>query len=255
LKIIISDVDQTLTESRQPISDEIASLIAEILKTKIFCGISGGDKDLLCRQFEPLFKKEGFNEKNFFLSATSGAALFRFENRMPQIIYEKHLTSEEKLKIEKIVLALTYEFWLKPAAKDSGPLLEDRSSQITLSCLGHQAPNELKAKWDPDGKKRADMINWIYSDKKKETLDTSGIDIRMGGMTSLDFLKKGTDKRYGITRLLEHLKIDKADAIFFGDKTHRRGNDWIGEYVRTVQINSISQMEEHLKEIISERGL
>ena len=255
IKLVFSDLDGTLTESRQPIGDEIASLIARITKTKIFCGISGGDEVLLCRQFEPLLKQEDLSEKHFFISATSGAALFRFESRKPRIVYKKYLTSEEKIRIEKIIHALAREFWLKPVTKDSGPLIEDRSSQITLSCLGHRAPSGLKAKWDPDGKKRTAMIDWIYSNKKKAVLDTGGIDIRAGGATSLDFLKKGMDKRYGIKRLLEYLKIDRADAIFFGDKTSRQGNDWIGECVRTIQINSISHMKGSLMRILNERGV
>ena len=255
LKIIFSDLDGTLTESRQSISGEIASLIAKITKTRVFCGISGGDEALLCRQFEPLLKQEDLSEKHFFISATSGAALFRFENRMPQIIYEKHLTPEEKQKIEKIICALASEFWLKPATKDSGPLIEDRNSQITLSCLGHRAPNGLKAKWDPDGKKRAAMMDWIYSNKKKTVLDAGGLDIRMGGMTSIDFTKKDVNKQFGIRKLLSYLKIRPEDAIFFGDKTHKHGNDWIGEYVRTVQINSISHMKGSLMRILNERGV
>ena len=254
-KIIISDADGTLTESRQPIDDEVAYLIAKILRAKVFCGISGGDEALLCRQFEPLLKREDFNGKNFFLSATSGAALFRLESRNPRIIYRKYLTSGEKSQIEKIIHALADEFYLKPATKDSGPLIEDRGSQITLSCLGHRAPNDLKAKWDPDGKKRAAMIDWICGNKKKITLDTNGLDIRMGGATSLDFLKKGIDKQYGIKRLLDYLRINKVDAIFFGDKTHRQGNDFIDNYIKTIQIDSISQMREHLRKLADERSI
>lgn len=249
VKTIISDVDGTLTESRQVIGNEVASLIAEILKKFIFCAISGGDEKLLQRQFEPLLKRDDFKEKNFFLSATSGTALFKFENKISRIIYKEYLTSKEKHRINIIIHALANEFWLKPVTKDSGPLIEDRVSQITLSCLGHQAPRELKEKWDPDGKRRVDMIKWIYSNKKKEILDTTGLSIFIGGATSIDFVKAGITKKFGIKKLLEYLKTPKEEAIFFGDKTQEGGNDYIENYVKTVQVN-IPEMNNYLRRIV-----
>lgn len=245
-KIIISDVDGTLAESRQPIDAEIAPLIANVLKTRLFCTISGGSIELLIKQLTPLIELSDFKEENFFISATSGAVLYRMENKSPRLIYKECLTIEEKNKIEKLILALSKEFWLNPASKEAGPLIEDRQTQITLSCLGHKAPNDLKEKWDPTGARRTAMIDWIYTDRKKEVLDAYGISIKMGGTTSLDFTRTGINKKFGIEKLLSHLKIDPHDAIFFGDNTTKLGNDYIEDYVKTVQTN-IPKMKEYLK--------
>jgi len=246
-KLIISDVDGTLSESRQEIDEEMSILIVEILKTKLFCVISGGSEILMFKQLRPLLERRDIIKENLLISATSGSTLLRYiKGNVIQNVYKITLSKKEKQQIMRIINTLITRFNLKPITKDSGPLVEDRDAQITLSCLGHQAPIDLKKTFDSDRALRSEMIKFIYNNKN---LNVGRLTMRIGGTTSIDFTRKGIDKKYGIKKLLEHVNLKREDAIFFGDRTDKNGNDFIDNYVRTIQINSISQMKEYLRNI------
>lgn len=87
------------------------------------------------------------------------------------------LTKKEKEQIEKIINALAVNFWLRPA-KDASPLYRDHKTKITFSCSECQSPQKLK-----------EIIEWIYTTKKKDRLNTSGLYIYIEG-TSINFTKK-----------------------------------------------------------------
>jgi HAD superfamily hydrolase (TIGR01484 family) len=99
-----------------------------------------------------------------------------------------------------------------------GPLIEDRGSQITLSCLGQRAPIEAKQSWDPEQEKRKKMVTQLKKEIPK-------FEIRIGGTTSIDITKKGLDKAYAIGKIEELLKVKDDDIIFVGDALYPGGND------------------------------
>jgi len=168
-----------------------------------------------------------------------------------QNVYRETLTYEEKKKIIRIICNLEEQYDFKKEVKYD-ELVDYRGSQITLSCCGHNAPLELKKRYDRCGYKRLEMLKWINNNKK---LDTSGLSIRIGGTTSIDFTRAGINKKYGVKRVFKHLydnhvPIHKDEVVFFGDKTEKPGNDYIENYVRTVQIYDISQMKYYLRKLI-----
>lgn len=98
-----------------------------------------------------------------------------------------------------------------------GEIIEDQGSQITFSALGQQAPLDEKDKWDPDFTKRK---------KIKAILDTfiPEFSVRMGGATSIDVIKPGIDKAYGVRKLRDILGISLKEMIFIGDALFVGGN-------------------------------
>ena len=103
------------------------------------------------------------------------------------MLNDQYLTKEEKTNIDKIIYAITTEFWLGPVSKDAGPLIKNQKSNVIMSCLGHNLSKEKKEKYDPDGKKRRNMIDWIYSPKKTAKLQPEGFKIDLGKLDTIVF--------------------------------------------------------------------
>ncbi|MGC1632766.1 MAG: HAD hydrolase family protein, partial [Gelidibacter sp.] len=103
--------------------------------------------------------------------------------------------------------------------KTWGEQIQDRGSQITFSALGQEAPLEAKKGWDEDFKKRKKIVEPLKKSLKE-------FSIGMGGTTSIDIVKPGIDKAYGIQKLEEILNIDISEMLFIGDALFEGGNDY-----------------------------
>lgn len=214
--IIMFDLDGTLAVSKSPITSQMANVLQKLLENKKVAIISGGAW--------PQFEKQTINHlsqdcnfKNLIIMPTSGASLFLFENKW-QKIYEEKFTKEES---EKIILNLkeVIDIYFEKTQDVYGEQIEDRGSQITFSALGQIAPIEEKSKYDPDQKKRLEMVFEL-----KKRLPEFGI--RIGGTTSIDITKGGDGKAGGIKKLAEYLKIPLSDIFYIGDAIFEGGNDY-----------------------------
>jgi phosphomannomutase len=215
-KLIVFDLDGTLTESKSLLDAEMANLLVALLNIVKVAVISGGNWP----QFE---KQVLFNLpdheclKNFSLLPTDGAKFYQYKSGWEKL-YSEDLTTEEK---EKIIASLKRAIDLSGFKVEEvwGEIIEDRDSQITFSALGQQAPLEEKKRWDPNFAKRK---------KIKAMLDTfiPEFSVRLGGTTSIDVNKPGIDKAYGIRKLRDTLGIAIDEMIFIGDALFVGGNDY-----------------------------
>ncbi|MFA6315011.1 MAG: HAD-IIB family hydrolase [Candidatus Paceibacterota bacterium] len=217
-KLIICDLDGTLTVSKSPIGADIATIIVKLLETKKVAVISGGGYPQFQTQFLSRLPGNVDNLSNLYLLPTSGTRLYVWKGNWSQT-YAEDLTTQEK---EQILTAM--DMALKAAEYEKpqnifGPIIEDRGSQITFSALGQSAPAEIKYAWDPTRKKR---------EKIKELLERKipGFDVRIGGATSVDVTRRGINKAYGIRKLEQYLNIESDAIVFIGDALFYGGNDY-----------------------------
>jgi HAD superfamily hydrolase (TIGR01484 family) len=217
-KLVIFDLDGTLTKSKSPIEPAIASLISKLLVNKKVAVISGGGYPQFQTQFISMLPTASENYGNLLLLPTSGTRLYVWKESW-QEQYAENLSEKEK---EKIMTALNgilnspaYE---KPAVV-YGEVVEDRGSQITFSALGQKAPVELKYAWDPTRAKREHIASLL-------TPKIPGFDVRVGGASSVDITRKGVNKAYGILKLEQYLNIPIDDIVFVGDSLFYGGNDY-----------------------------
>lgn len=101
---------------------------------------------------------------------------------------------------------------------DPNDLIEDRGSQISVSLYGHHADPETKRAFDGDFKKRKALL-------ERFPFVSEHIEVKLGGSTCLDYFRKGKDKGYNISRLIDHLSWQKDECLFFGDALFEGGND------------------------------
>ena len=216
-KLISFDLDKTLAESKQPMDDEMADLVRQLLSVKCVAVISGGSFAQFQKQFVPKLT-EG-NLPNLFLFPTCGSAFYRYENEGWKNIYTEVLTEEQKAKILGAFEQMFKEYGFSVPEKLYGELIEDRATQMTFAAYGSTAPLSLKEAWDPGRSKRLAMIRILARIIPE-------FEIRTGGTTSIDVTRKGIDKAYGIMQMEKHLRISRKDMLFVGDDLGEGGNDF-----------------------------
>lgn len=217
-KIIVFDLDNTLSRSKLMIDKEMADLLESLLKKIQVAVISGGSFDQFSKELlDPLLCMDLF--KNLHIFPTDGTAYYVWKNDWTAV-YQELLTKEQK---EKIFAAFQDVINKIPSLYVSsqmlyGALVEDRQSQITYSGLGQEAPLELKQAWDPDSKVRLAMIQML-----KPMLPE--FEVTIAGTTSIDVTLKNHNKAYAIHKICEHLHVQEEEILFIGDALFPGGND------------------------------
>ncbi len=216
-KIIVFDLDQTLTESKMPLDEEMSGLLSRLLKKKKVAIISGAGFFQFENQFLKYLHSDLALLPNLYLLPTSGAALYEYKDKWT-CVYRNNLTDIDKKKIFDAFEVTFLETGFKKEPTIYGVLIEDRDSAITFSGLGSLAPFEIKSKWDPDHAKR-DIL--VASLRKK----LPGFSVKIGGTSSIDVTGIGIDKAYGVMELINRLGYNKNDIFYIGDALFPGGND------------------------------
>ncbi len=217
-KIILFDLDGTLTESKQPLTSEMAALLATLLDRTRVAVISGGALQQFLKQVVECLPASA-NFTNLYLLPTSGAALYAWQNNAWNKIYEERLSENEMEKIEKAMHEASAETGLIDFSKTAfGERIERRGGQVSLSALGQQAPLALKKEWDPNKTKRRVLQSTLASRLPE-------FSVGMGGATTIDVTKKDIDKAYGLRQLCRLLGVAESDALYVGDELEKGGND------------------------------
>jgi phosphomannomutase len=237
-KIIIADVDETICESCQLVSDEMAEVISNLVTRGYeFAFISGTGLKSLQRMIS-----SKLNNKHHIL-ATTGTNYALMNNKEEEKIYNHSLSIEEKKEIIKAFDKLITNFNIQSMTSKEDQV-QDRESQITLSAIGRHAPKELKATYDPEGRIRQGWVEFLEKDLGNK------YDIKIGGTTSVDITKKGLDKEWGIRKFLKHHNINPESVIFFGDKLYPGGNDLpASNVVDCISVKNPKETLDKLKEL------
>ena len=232
-RLVAFDLDGTLALSKQPLDDDMAGRIADLLDVCMVDIISGGDwpqfeKQVVSRL--PARAKLG----NLFIQPTTGTKLYRWNGEWKPV-YAELFSADEKKKIETAL-----DDAMKAEGLDQGQTwgdrIEDRGSQITFSGLGQDAPLIAKNNWDADRAKREALQKRL----RKALPDLS---INIGGSTSIDITRQGVDKQYGLRKLLPVAGVEAGEVLFVGDAIYPGGNDYPAKEMGldTIKVDEIEQ--------------
>ena len=244
--IIAFDIDDTLTESKQPMDAEMEGLLVELLKRKHVAILSGGSFYQFEKQIIKRFKNENkiiFN--NLFLFPANATEFYVYNTKWKKI-YSNSFNINEKKHIYNAIKKALIIGEMETPRKIYGDMIEDRGGQITFSALGMQAPLELKKSWDPDNKKK-EILRKILNKMLPR------LSVRTGGTTSIDITKIGYDKAYGLEFLMDYLNVSKERILYIGDALYHGGNDEValGAGVKCVIVEDSSETKELLRNILS----
>jgi len=218
-RVIAFDLDNTLADSKSPITEQMADLLNGLLRKFQVCVISGGKFEQFEEQVLNNLRAAPRTLTALHIMPTCGTRYFRFDvaAKVWQQVYAEDLTAAQRARIvaalDKGADALGYR-----ATKLWGAQIEDRGSQVTFSALGQEAPVASKQAWDPDGTRKRKLRDYVAKLIPE-------FEVRVGGSTSIDVTKPGIDKAYGIKKLIEVLAVTKKDVIFVGDRLSTGGND------------------------------
>jgi len=221
-KLIIFDLDKTLSESKSPIDSDVAEMLALLLEKYKISIISGGGLEQLTENVADHLKVSSEIFSNLYFQPTSGTALYLWdkekENQWSKV-YSEEIPEAGREKIKKALEEAIIESGVLMPEKLYGERIEDRGSQITFSAFGQEAPTEVKRHWDVDKQKR-EKIQEILKLKIPE------YEASIGGSSSIDITQKGLNKGYGVMRLSKELGVPIKEMLFVGDRLEPGGNDY-----------------------------
>ena len=225
MKAVIFDMDGTLSESRQPISDEMIECLRKIPNSYKKYLVTGSDMakieeqipvDVLLEVFDKVFACNGTRVYNTYLDLDD-----EMNAAEPELIHKVSLTdfySDSDLNhIINTLLKLAHETHTKIK---TGTFIEWRDSQINFSVVGRNCSREQRedyVKWDSKSKERKKLVEQL-----EDKFQGWGLSFRLGGQISIDITRQGWDKSYAFNNIEEK----PEDCVFFGDKIVPGGNDY-----------------------------
>ena len=246
-KLIVFDLDGTLTESKSPADQETASLLGQLLQIKKVAVIGGGKYDSFQRQL--LSKLNASKEflTNLFLFPMTATVFYKYDNDEWVEVYRQRFSKEEKEKIlvafEKTFQELNY----RHPEKIYGELIENRGAEIVFSIFGQEAPLELKKRWNKE--------NPGVRAKMEEVLQKHlpDMEVKVAGLTSIDVTRKGVDKGYGLKQMEKYLNVPLEDMLFVGDDFAYEGNDEaaLKTGVLCFEVKSVEDTKSLIKSLLS----
>ncbi|ORD94591.1 PMM [Enterospora canceri] len=208
--LFLFDVDGTLSESRAQAPRFIMEMLRE-LKTRVKIAFVGGSD--LTKQKEQLgedvlvifdygFPENGvqFYENGLLASSESFIGWL----------------GEEKFK--KLVNKFLAVLGRTDCPKKRGTFIETRNSMINVCPIGRSCTKKERKEFnDFDG---IEKVRQKIVDEVAPFVDEMDVACSIGGQISIDVFPKGWDKTY----CLKHIK--ETEIYFFGDMTHKGGNDY-----------------------------
>ena len=239
-KVLAFDVDQTLNVAKMPIPDEIAELLVKCLDHYEICPISGQKYEQFLIQIVDRLVETGATPEqlsHLHLFVAQGTQYYRYnlDKKDWNQVYNYPLTDEQVAKISEAIEKAAKElgYWEEDKLADGDEIIENRLSQVTFSALGQKAGTEAKYAWDPDCKKREAIV------KRCKELAPE-FEYEIGGTTSINAITPGMNKVFGMTHLMEELKVKKPEILYFGDMTQPGGNDYpvVQMGIETITVRS-----------------
>lgn len=245
-KVIIFDLDGTLTQSKMALDQEMSFLFCRLLEKKRVMIIGGGDLTQFHQQFLKHFDCPKEKLKNLIIAPTSGSSMYENKNSQWLKVYRHTLTAKEKKKISIAFKDAFRDIRYRRPKKTYGKVIEDRESQITFSALGQKTPLMAKEKWNQESDIRPSLKSAIEKYLPE-------FEVRLGGLTSIDITKKGIDKAYGVRQFAKLLKIPIKEMAYIGDALYKGGNDAVVKKTKiaTLQVKELEDTKFFVRSLLS----
>jgi phosphomannomutase len=215
-KLVLFDVDDTLSPARQRASPEIIQLLRELRKQVAIGFVGGSDFVKISEQLSV----GDFNilEEFDFGFAENGLTAYRFRKPLESQSFIKMVGEKDYQELVNYILHYIADVNI-PIKR--GTFVEFRNGMINVSPIGRNATvqerHDFEA-YDKEHHVRADFVEIL-----REKFQRLNLTFAIGGQISFDVFPHGWDKTY----CLRHVEKDDFEEIhFFGDKTSKGGNDY-----------------------------
>ena len=249
-KIVLFDMDGTLTPARKEMPSDIAERLFILHNSNYDIGIiSGSGLNYIMEQCHVLFKNYGSRLDNLKIYPCNGTKYYKWNplKLEAESQYCNSIRSElGSVKLKKVLNALlkyqidfmnNYEF--SDRFNYTGTFVDYRESIINWCPIGRNTGFNDRAVFedlDTYFKIRNRFARVLGKDPT-----FSGLVIRVGGATSFDIYPHGWDKTFPMNGNSVKSGMSEYDEIYFaGDKCQQGGNDYeLYEYVKNLNEENV----------------
>ncbi|KAG2129056.1 eukaryotic phosphomannomutase, partial [Suillus bovinus] len=210
-KLVLFDVDDTLSPPRQKASPEIIQLLRDLRK-QVAIGFVGGS-DLVKISEQLSVGDVNFLDEFDFGFAENGLTAYRLGKPLESQSFIKTVGEKDYQELVNFILHYIADVNI-PIKR--GTFVEFRNGMINVSPIGRNATVQERRDFEAYDKEhhiRANFVEILQEKFKRLNLTFS-----IGGQISFDVFPHGWDKTY----CLGHVEKDNFEEIhFFGDKTSK----------------------------------
>ena len=223
-KAFLFDMDGTLTDARQPITDDVVNALKSIKPSVKKYLVTGSDMakieeqipyELLLNLFERVYSCNGTRVWNCNIDMDDETRSVE-----PELIHKTSLLDfYSEADMTHIINELLRTAYKTHTKIKTGTFIEWRESQINFSVIGRNCTLDQRSdyvKWDKKSAERKKII-----DQLRKKFKGWGLSFRLGGQISIDITREGWDKSYAFDNMPE----TPDQCVFFGDKICKDGND------------------------------
>ncbi|KZT09913.1 eukaryotic phosphomannomutase [Laetiporus sulphureus 93-53] len=213
--LVLFDMDNTLTPARQKASLETMQLL-RLLRKKAVIGVVGGSDFVKVSEQLSVAGSTVLEEFDYTF-AENGLTAYKMGQSLPSQSFINFLGEERYKKLVNFILHYIADLDI-PIKR--GTFVEFRRGMINVTPLGRNATTAERHEFEAYDKQYG--IRTAFVKVLEEKFPDYGLTFSIGGQISFDVFPTGWDKTY----CLRHVEDEQFDEIhFFGDKTHKGGND------------------------------
>lgn len=217
-KLVLFDVDGTLTPARKTAEPEMIQMLRE-LKKKVAIGFVGGsDMEKIREQLE-VHGMDVLKEFDFAF-AENGLTAYKMGKQLESQSFIKYLGEANYKKLVNFILIKIAEIEDIPVKR--GTFIEFRNGMINVSPVGRNCSYQERKEFQDHDKVKGIRQGLIDALQQNRDIAQFNLTYSIGGEISFDVFPTGWDKTFALRRV-ENEGFEEIH--FFGDKTNEGGND------------------------------
>ncbi|KAL1717224.1 eukaryotic phosphomannomutase [Schizophyllum commune] len=224
-KLVLFDVDGTLTPARQGISPEMLEVLRDVRKKAVIGFVGGSDLVKITEQLQ-VPGIDVLSEWDYGF-AENGLTAYKQGKQLASQSFINWLGEEKYKPLVNFILHYLADLDI-PIKR--GTFVEFRNGMINVSPIGRNAT--IQERHDFEKYDKVHGVRAAFVKVLQEKFADLSLTFSIGGQISFDVFPTGWDKTYA----LRHVEDEQFEEIhFFGDKTYKGGNDHeIYEDSRTI---------------------
>tara|TARA_Y100000310_G_scaffold245477_1_gene250452 strand:- start:444 stop:1256 length:813 start_codon:yes stop_codon:yes gene_type:complete len=225
--LVLFDMDGTITPARKPIEWEMVKVLARLSKLADIGIVTGSGFDYLVEQCKTMWTDIGsVPMQSISLMPCNGTQLFLANKFRWDLTHaedmRKSIGKDKYRELVSIILGVQKKLVKRPMMNlpFTGNFISYRQSLLNWCPIGRDANDEDRKEFKLFDKEHG------YRMKAKKKLEKTfvkrgivGLEIALGGQTSLDIFPKGWNKSFALTH------FPGRDIWFVGDRCTGGGND------------------------------
>ena len=226
MKIVLFDMDGTLTPAREKMKPAMVSALSKLQSSGYDIGIvTGSDMNYLTEQCQIIFDDFSFDHTKVHYYPCNGTKYFRYQGQSLVCVYNNDMIKEIGKEKYRLLVSNCINIQKHICETTECPLtglfFDYRGSMLNWCPIGRLASKEDRLAWEEIDKD--DTIRQTWMSHLRNLMKQHGIanvTVKLGGDTSFDIFPTGWDKTYVLKNLSNAFEVN-----FVGDRCEKNGND------------------------------